>query len=69
MTRKVVSVLEDASLLETAVQMRDHDISGMPVLNEQGAVTAGQGAVPPVIKLPLTIPLFKVYDRKWPLAF
>jgi CBS-domain-containing membrane protein len=39
MTRKVVSVLEDASLLETAVQMRDHDISGMPVLNEQGAVT------------------------------
>jgi CBS-domain-containing membrane protein len=39
MTRKVVSVLEDAPLLEIAVQMRDHDISGVPVLNEQGAVT------------------------------
>jgi CBS domain-containing protein len=39
MTRKVISVLEDAPLLEIAVQMRDHDISGVPVLNEQGAVT------------------------------
>jgi CBS domain-containing protein len=39
MTRKVISVLEDAPLLEIAVQMRDHDISGVPVLNEQGAVS------------------------------
>lgn len=39
MTRKVVSVFEDAPLLEAACRMRDHDISGVPVLNEQGAVT------------------------------
>ncbi|WDP89299.1 MAG: CBS domain-containing protein [Desulfobacter sp.] len=39
MTRNVVSVLEDAPLLEAAMQMRDHDISGVPVLNEEGAVT------------------------------
>ncbi len=39
MTRSVVSVLEDAPLLEAAMQMRDHDISGVPVLNEEGAVT------------------------------
>ena len=39
MTRNVVSVLEDAPLLEAAIQMRDHDISGVPVLNREGAVT------------------------------
>jgi len=39
MTRKVVSVLEDIPLLEAAVRMRDHDISGVPVINEQGVVT------------------------------
>jgi len=39
MTRKVVSVLEDAPLLEAAIQMRDRDISGLPVLNKEGAVT------------------------------
>ncbi len=38
MTRKVITVLEDTSLMEAAVQMRDHDISGLPVLNKEGVV-------------------------------
>lgn len=39
MTRKVIFVFEDTPLLEAAVRMRDHDISGLPVLNREGAVT------------------------------
>lgn len=38
MTCKVVSILEEAPVMEAAVRMRDHDISGLPVLNGDGVL-------------------------------
>jgi CBS domain-containing protein len=38
MTVKLISVTQDTSLKETAVKMAAHDISGVPVIDERGAV-------------------------------
>lgn len=39
MTRKVISVYEDAPVLEAVTKMGKHDISGLPVLNKENKIT------------------------------